>query len=483
MRGLFLPATGAALAVWLGLYLLLHAAIRLIFSDSIQLDDAEQVVLGQELALGYDIPQPPLYTWIYWALSQWLGVGLPTLTLIKYAMIAAMFVVLWKIACFLFEQTVWRVAVVLAYLLLQIFAWQMHVGFTHTVLMMLACAMTFHGLLLLTQANTWLTAAYLALAMTVGLLAKYGYHLYLLALLIAAFTDKDWRSRLLSPKPALALVVALALAAPYHVWLYQHREWIAHAVANKFHGEHQVAIGWLQPLLAVLEYLLPLLPMMFWFEPRFLQRLMIKSPLSPQLLLARFHWVVLILLLLAVMSANLSYFKARWMTPFLFLTPFWLLVNLQQSGLKSAFRIIGTATTVSLLIMIGRIGDFLVSPHLGRQDRVHLPVVKALQQLPESCRQAEVVMTPNNFIAAHVLSLWPDKAVYSQAIRPSHAVNPQGAFLAVVYEPKPSWPGIHHYLNTVFGRDFSQTPMQTLPTVEAYNRQTKFNLNCSVLEW
>lgn len=483
MRDYLLPVSGKTLTVWLAVYLLLHAVIRLTFSNTIQLDDAEQVVLGQQLALGYDIPQPPLYSWVYWLLSRWLGSGLPTLTLIKYTMIATTFAVLWQIAAILFQQTIWRVAAVFSFLLLQVFAWQMHVGFTHTVLMMLGCAMTFHGLLLLTKPHGWGTAAYLALAIGIGLLAKYGYHLYLLALLAAGLSNRQWRGLLLQPKPILALLIAILLATPYHLWLYQHREWIAQAVANKFHGEHQFAAGWLQPLLAVVEYLLPLLPLLLWLQPRFWQRLQMPAENSAQILLSRFHWAVLGLLAVAVMSASLSYFKARWMTPFLFLTPFWLLVNLQHNGPKTASRLISLAAGLSVLILLFRIGDFIVSPRIGRDERVHLPVIKAMQQLPEACRQAQMLMAPSNFIAAHALSLWPEKTIFSQAIRPIGEVAEQGPYLVILHEENPAWPAIYRYLNKVFARDFTQTPLQTFPAVEAYNRQTKYRLSCSLLAW
>jgi len=44
------------------LYILIHFVIRLSLSETIQVDDSEQIFYGQNLQLGYPIPQPPLYT-------------------------------------------------------------------------------------------------------------------------------------------------------------------------------------------------------------------------------------------------------------------------------------------------------------------------------------------------------------------------------------------------------------------------------------
>jgi len=49
--------------VLLALYLVIHVFIRLFFSQTLQVDDAEQIRLSQEFLLGYPIPQPPMYSW------------------------------------------------------------------------------------------------------------------------------------------------------------------------------------------------------------------------------------------------------------------------------------------------------------------------------------------------------------------------------------------------------------------------------------
>ena len=79
--------------VLVGGYLLLHLLIRLLFSGTLQLDDAEQIRLSQTLALGYPIPQPPLYSWFSWGLFQLLGSGLLALTLLKYLLIGLTFAI------------------------------------------------------------------------------------------------------------------------------------------------------------------------------------------------------------------------------------------------------------------------------------------------------------------------------------------------------------------------------------------------------
>jgi hypothetical protein len=50
-------------------------ASRLLLSPAISWDHSEQLVWSQQLAWGYG-PQPPLYTWLQWAVGQVLG---PTL--------------------------------------------------------------------------------------------------------------------------------------------------------------------------------------------------------------------------------------------------------------------------------------------------------------------------------------------------------------------------------------------------------------------
>ena len=47
----------------LAAYFLAHVVVRVTISDSLELDEAEQLVLGQALSWGYGT-KPPLYSWL-----------------------------------------------------------------------------------------------------------------------------------------------------------------------------------------------------------------------------------------------------------------------------------------------------------------------------------------------------------------------------------------------------------------------------------
>lgn len=487
----WVPGNAGQLVLWLGAYLLLHLAIRLIFSGTLQLDDAEQVVLGQELSLGYDLPQPPLYTWIYWGLGRVFGPGLATLTGMKYVLIAGMFVVLWRVACRLFAETPWRIASVLAFLLLPVFAWQMHVGFTHTVLMMLACAMTFHALLRLgdTTAARPADHVYLAVAIAVGLMSKYGYHIYLGLLLAAVLSLPEWRRVLLRTGPLLALAVAVLAALPYHLWLWEHREWVAQSVAHKFAGTHRLDLGVagrLRPALAALEYMLPLLLVLAWVSPRaYLPMGLSAQPSPPERLLTRLHGILLVVAVPALLAVDLHYVKARWMTPMLYLLPFWLLLRARRQAFASAYRIVVSAVALSGIILLARTADFAFGARLGSDGRVHWPVTAALSALPSACLRAEAVVVPGNFLAAHVVELRStfalSRPVYSRSLRPVHPPTQPPASLAVVWDDEIPVDGVWNYMAQGLGVDADAYARGKIASAQARNAQVVYGVHCQML--
>ncbi|MEJ5031517.1 hypothetical protein WH303_20395, partial [Comamonas sp. MYb69] len=66
------PAVDRQALRWIAALFVLVMASRLLASHGVSWDQNEQLVWSQQLALGYG-PQPPLYTWLQWALVWVLG--------------------------------------------------------------------------------------------------------------------------------------------------------------------------------------------------------------------------------------------------------------------------------------------------------------------------------------------------------------------------------------------------------------------------
>ncbi|MCX6865636.1 MAG: glycosyltransferase family 39 protein [Verrucomicrobia bacterium] len=64
------------------LYFTLHLLLRLCVSNSAELDEAEQLLLTQDLRLGYG-SQPPLYTWLQSGLFALCGINIFALAVLK----------------------------------------------------------------------------------------------------------------------------------------------------------------------------------------------------------------------------------------------------------------------------------------------------------------------------------------------------------------------------------------------------------------
>jgi 4-amino-4-deoxy-L-arabinose transferase-like glycosyltransferase len=110
---------------WILIYLVTHFLIRLLFSTTLQVDDAEQIRHAQQFLLGHPIPQPPLYSWLSWGFFKIFGTGLFALTLLKYTLITLTFWLTWLVSGQLFQHLQTRYIATFSYLLMPSFAWHM----------------------------------------------------------------------------------------------------------------------------------------------------------------------------------------------------------------------------------------------------------------------------------------------------------------------------------------------------------------------
>jgi 4-amino-4-deoxy-L-arabinose transferase-like glycosyltransferase len=99
------------------------------------------------------------------------------------------------------------------------FAWESQIDHTHTVSnTFLTVATTLVMFRLAVRPSPWLYVA-LGVAIGLGLLAKYNFLLFLVAIILAFAMDRQARRIVITPWFALSLLIAVAIAAPHYLYI------------------------------------------------------------------------------------------------------------------------------------------------------------------------------------------------------------------------------------------------------------------------
>jgi 4-amino-4-deoxy-L-arabinose transferase-like glycosyltransferase len=203
----------------LALYFLVQTLIRTFLGAPPNLDEAEQFAIADRFAFGYG-PHPPLYQWLQTAAFGIFGVNYLAIALVKNALIFGTWSMLWALGFKITGDR--RLAAIAGFGLIfsPNFSWESQIDHTHTVSnTFLAVLATYWMFCLLERRTPWL---YLALGVTfgLGLLAKYNFVIFLVAIVIAFASDRKGRSVVVSPWFALSLLVALATACGHYLYIF-----------------------------------------------------------------------------------------------------------------------------------------------------------------------------------------------------------------------------------------------------------------------
>lgn len=316
-----------------------HVLIRTIISPALELDEAEQALWTQTLALGYGA-QPPLYTWLQWAMFELVGVSVLALALLKNGLLFLLYAATYGAAKRLLSPSLAALAAA-CLLLIPDIGWESQRDLTHTVLVttLAACLLYVVTRLLVEGPHPVL---YLALGVVCGLgvLAKYSFVMVAGAWLVAMLVWPPGRRLLLSPWVALAALIAVVLVAPHALWLLDHWHLASEGTLRKMGTESAQPWAWwqqagvglgalLQALVASLAPLVLVLGAVFGLAAWRRGGLPAHSPL------AGIAWqmaaAILILLLIQLMTGA-TQLKTRWLAPLLVPAPLLWLGWVQQAS-------------------------------------------------------------------------------------------------------------------------------------------------------
>ncbi len=401
-------------------YIFFHVLIRLLLSQTLQVDDAEQIRLSQEFLFGYPIPQPPMYSWFSWGMFQIFGSGLFALTLLKYIIISLTFWFTWLVSGQLFQHLQTRYITTFSYLLMPSFAWHMHQGFTHTILLGFGIILTLHALLSLKENNSIKNYLYFGLVLGIGLMAKYSFLLFIVPLFTSAVSIASFRKIITNQKILLTIGIFVLIIGPHAFWLSQHHQEIFSSIDQKLQVTSDNTLvdrfksAW-QFYTAAIAFVVPFALVFLINSWRRLFNT--DKQLTKQdniLLLNRFYWAIIISVIVLVLFVSMPHFKVRWFHPLMMIFPLWMMIRIERQELlsKSIIRWFSTILIIfTFLILSIRLLQVTIGPNLGNYGRLNIPIHGTLNKLDNSLLDSSTLKTNDAFLGAHLLSKYPNSTV------------------------------------------------------------------------
>jgi hypothetical protein len=373
----FLLSGPGVLVFWL-CYGLIHAILRLNISRTLAIDDARATELTQNLALGYQARQPPLYEWLLWSSQQVFGTGIESDLFVRYLLIAGIGVSCFGAARAAIKDGRWAAVASLSLAFSYPVGWTFHEWATQTILLCIGCFATLHATLNWIEAPSPRAAFWLGAAIGFGLLSKFSFPLFLCGLLIACLTLPEARRKLTDRRLFISAVIALLMLLPYIVWLWQVHGNVAHAIAHTMIPQPKPYLSRVTTGLAHLAKSIPLFllpwiafvalfaPSAFGFAkgappPRLAERLVLRTMLAAALLAA-----------IGIVAIGATNIAERYMHPILIVAPVYAFARVARYYTKRApvRPFVQLALGVALVIAVVRVIAVADNGFTRRADRL-----------------------------------------------------------------------------------------------------------------
>jgi 4-amino-4-deoxy-L-arabinose transferase-like glycosyltransferase len=419
-------------------YATLHAALRIWLSPVLNIDDAREAVFSQTLAWGYSPRQPPLYTWLVWGTVRLAGVSVASLTVLKYAVLAVGYVFVWATARRILAEPALAPLAAFSLLLLLPIGWFVHDDLTQSVAVLAAAAGTVHALIRLEAAPTLLRYAGLGLGLGLGTLSKLNYLVFAVALGLAALSLAPFRRRLLAPRIAVTLLVAVALVLPHGLWLGAQAEDVPRLYAQQLGAgrARPLGAGVLSGLGAVLRalayYAAPVgLLFLALFPGVYRARTAAGAGTPAGRLVGRTLLAGIGLLAGGALLGGLGQLKFRWAIPLLFLLPVyacWRLDRIPPDARRSrrlrAYA--GALVLVEALMIAGILGQARFGARVGAPSRLNVPYDAAATAVASDGFERGTIVTGAGPLGGNLRLAFPAARVVSLET-PGYLPPPPGA--------------------------------------------------------
>lgn len=412
------------------LYCLLFAGLRLGLSDSLSPDEAEQFWDGSYFAWGYPM-QPPLYSWIVYFCSLVFGNSAELIVIIKYIILFSFYLSFYYIARH-FWNAKHSLLITSTLLLFPSHTYDFVFDMTHTIIVtaLASISLLLYIRILINQkaSNYYL----LGICLGLGMLSKYNFILFALAVMFATLSTSYGRKILLNLKSLVAIVLSVAVSAPHALWLVANDfPPFKHALDAGDAGD-LVAANWFfallkgyfpQFILFTAIFAILLYPALKFSGAKFAdeQRFITDEEQSKELikllrLSALFSFIVPIVFLIVLKTGKIH---PRWFTTvyFLLVPAFFSFVDLSKIKIRKAMLaslpVLAIVAVTGVKVVIGYYPDLA-----GKVKRTNVPYKAIAAKLSERIEAAGLgkiedltIISDHRRVAANFKAVFPETKV------------------------------------------------------------------------
>ncbi|MDH7789576.1 hypothetical protein QBD00_000459 [Ochrobactrum sp. AN78] len=309
-------------------YFAFQAVLVTFVSNGAGLDDAEQLANIGYLDWGYGGSQPPLYTWITNIAASVLGTSMLTLQIVKFGMLASLFLSVFGAMRLLGFSRVVASASMLGLFLVPQIGWESQRALTHSIAGTAGCGWAFLAFAWHMRSRHVGSAAVLGITMTAAILGKFNASIFVVMLIATGLSVPEYRRILLS-KLSLVTIIAFGISfAPTGLWMLAHKSSViarsaklqigasGDLFADRLHGVGSfVEAAFLFSIVALaIAGIIALI--------HFKERTSPPKPFTPGETFMRHLLVIgMLIVLFGVVAAGVNNIKDRWLQPVLFLLP------------------------------------------------------------------------------------------------------------------------------------------------------------------
>lgn len=403
MNGGLARSSSFGIIVAATLYFFLNALTQGLVSPTADLDQAQQLLLSQDRAWGYGA-QPPLYTWIVHTLFSLTGPSQAVLLGLKALLLGAMMLGAFLVARQLGLEGSRQQAALIGFAFIPQIVWEAQRDLTHSVLATVLGMWTLWAFLALRRVPQIRGYLMLGVLMALGVMSKYNYLIFMVALLLAGLATPSYRPRVWNPRMSLSLLVAVCILLPHLVWIVSHQD-VATASAHKFKMDGGFTLQGLGSLgMAMLAFSAPLLLAAGLSRRKQNDQ---SGPTEERRILGRLLGVVLLLLALSVLVSGATNVKDRWLQPLLFFLPLFV-----ASVVAIRIRMF-SAIAIALLISVAVIlpGRTLFAQWSGNVSRPNLPYAAGLDEIRREVGKPALIVSDSELLAGNARLAFPESRI------------------------------------------------------------------------